>query len=53
MIEKKRIYIVVEVQHRELDARIAFSIKDSTRYSVVFCKKAYLLSKSKYLIKGL
>lgn len=54
MIKKKRIYMVVEVQHRELDARIAFSIKASQLgYSVVFCKKSYLLSKSKYLIKGI
>ena len=53
-MKKKRIYLVLEVQHRELDARILFSIKAANRgYSVVFCKKAYLISKSKYLIKGI
>ncbi len=52
-MNKKRIYMVLEVQHRELDARIAFAIKASQLgYSTVFCKKAYLYSKSKYLTKG-
>ena len=50
---KKRIYLVLEVQQRELDARIIFAIKAANLgYSVVFCKKAYLFSKSKYLING-
>ena len=45
--------MVLEVQHRELDARIAFAIKASQPgYSTVFCKKAYLYSKSKYLTKS-
>ncbi len=51
---KKRIYLLLEVQQRELDARITFAIKASNLgYSIVFCKKAYLLSKSKFLINGI
>ena len=51
---KKRIYLLLEVQQRELDARIIFAIKAANLgYSIVFCKKAYLFSKSKYLINGI
>jgi surface carbohydrate biosynthesis protein len=51
---KKRIYLLLEVKSRELDSRLFFSILGTIQnYSIVICKKFYLLTKLKYLRPGI